>query len=294
MKHRNPVGILLLVLAAALLLLAACNKSSESDQAEEQLKAMEEQIASLQQEMEAAKNELEESQQQEIEDKITAMKSDLANTRKELAEARKKEEAADPPAETATALTPDPPTPPEPEPEPEPRVVTLPAGSPIVIRTTTAMSTKTVETGQPFEASLEEPLTDGQWIVAAKGARVRGVVAESSKGGRGKNNARLVLRVDTIQTDDGQELAVRTTTVQQNAVAPKKKKQALKVGIGAGVGAAIGGLAGGGKGAGIGAGAGAGAGAGSILLTYGPPAELAAESVLNLKLADPITITEQK
>jgi hypothetical protein len=255
-----------------------------------------------------------------MEGKIAALQEQVAGTREELErtkrekaalEQAKREKAAfeqaaksNQPGEEAVGgagranLTPEPPaaTPPAPAPppEPEPRVVTLAAGTPITIRTTTAMSTRTVETGQPFEASLEEPLTDGEWIIASKGARVTGVVAESSKGRRGKNDARLVLRATKVYTDDGQELDINTRTYAQTAVQPKKKKQALKVGIGAGAGAAIGAIAGGGKGAAIGAGAGAGAGAGSILLTHGPPAELAAESVLTLSLANDVTVTEQK
>ena len=49
------------------------------------------------------------------------------------------------------------------EPEPEPRSVTLDAGTPIRFRTTNALSTKEVTTGEGFVASLEEPIVQGDW-----------------------------------------------------------------------------------------------------------------------------------
>ena len=136
------------------------------------------------------------------------------------------------------------------------------------------------------------------WVIAKKGATVKGVIAESSKGTKGKNDARLVLSLASVATDDGQEVEtvwveIATQTVSQQAPKTQKKK-AAKVGIASGVGAAIGAIAGGGKGAAIGAGAGAGAGAGSILLTFGPPAVINAESVLNFQLASTVTITERR
>ncbi len=327
MRVRANLTKLVFAALTAALLLAACNRAGDSEQsaAEAQFVGMEEQLAALRAEMEESEQELEEARQRELSNKIATLQNQLAATREEMETAKREEEAAKAAAKEAKksspsnvrevagggsggVLTPAPPaapmaptplvhTPepePEPAPEPEPRVVTLKAGTPLTIRTTTAMSTKTVETGQTFEASLEEPLTDGEWIIASRGARVTGVVAESSKGRRGKNDARLVLRVTKVYTDDGQALDINTKTVTQTAVAPKKTKQAAKVGIASGVGAAIGAIAGGGKGAAVGAGAGAGAGAGSILLTHGRPAEIAAESVLNLQLANDITVTEQR
>ena len=73
-----------------------------------------------------------------------------------------------------------------------------------------------------------------------------------------------------------------------------KKKDAAKIGIGAGAGALIGGIAGGGKGAGIGALVGGGGGTAVVLATRGDPAVVPSETVLNLKLSAPLTVTEKQ
>ena len=110
MKLRHAEKVLVLLLAVVLLATTACNQT-ETDQAEEQLNAMEDQIASLQQELDAAKGDLEQKEKTELEEKISAMQSNLAETRKELKEARAKQEAeqeaeASTPPETASRLNP--------------------------------------------------------------------------------------------------------------------------------------------------------------------------------------------
>ena len=57
-----------------------------------------------------------------------------------------------------------------------------------------------------------------------------------------------------------------------------------------GIGAAIGAIAGGGKGAAIGAGAGGGAGTAVVLSTHGDAAVVPAESVIQFRLEQPITV----
>jgi len=192
--------------------------------------------------------------------------------------------AAPPPA-AAPVATP----PPAPPPTPKPRVATLGAGQVITIRTTRELSTKTVETGAPFSAVLEEPITSGDWVIAAAGAKVDGRVAEADKGGRVKGKANLSIELTGLTLADGTKIEVVTTPVSHEAAAAKGKN-AAKVGIAAGAGAGIGALAGGGKGAAIGAVAGAGVGA----LARGESAEIPAESVIAFELRSPVTVREQK
>lgn len=174
-----------------------------------------------------------------------------------------------------------------PESAPNPPAV-LAAGTPLRVRTTTTLSTKTVASGETFVGSLEEALMDGDRLVAAKGATVRGRVVESDPGGRVKGRARLSIQVTELDTEGGPvELTTRSHTVVAES---SKKDDALKVGIGAGIGAAIGAIAGGGSGAAKGAGVGAGVGTGAVLATRGKAAVIPAESVLSFSLREDVSV----
>jgi hypothetical protein len=170
---------------------------------------------------------------------------------------------------------------------------TLAAGTPISVRTTGLITTKSSSTGSIFEATLVEPLVIDGYTVAGKGATVEGVVTNSDPGGRVKGVASIALGLRSVMMEDGRRLPIRTSTVSEDA---KKsgKKDAVKVGIASGIGAAIGAIAGGGKGAAIGAGAGAAGGTGMALATRGEAAEIAAESVLNFTLSAPVKLQELK
>jgi len=177
------------------------------------------------------------------------------------------------------------------KPDPQPRVVTLDAGTPIRIRTTNTLSTKVVQTGESFVGSLEEPIVQGDWVVAAKGATVRGTVANSDDGGRVKGVAQLAIRITQLNTADGQTIDLQSSVYGVQA-ATTKKKDAVKVGVGSAIGAAIGAVAGGGSGAAKGAAVGAGAGGGAVLATRGDPAVIPSESVITFTLQNPVSITE--
>ncbi len=177
------------------------------------------------------------------------------------------------------------------KPDPQPRVAMLDAGTPIRIRTTNTLSTKVVQTGESFVGSLEEPIMQGDWIVAKKGATVRGTVANSDDGGRVKGVAQLAIRITQLDTADGQTIDLQSSVYGVRA-ATTKKKDAVKVGVGSAIGAAIGAVAGGGSGAAKGAAVGAGAGGGAVLATRGDPAVIPSESVITFTLANPVSITE--
>ena len=180
-----------------------------------------------------------------------------------------------------------------PDPPPPPRTATLDTGSTITVRTTSLLSTATALSGDRFSATLEKPITEGSWVIAPRGARVEGIVAESTKGGRVKGKAFLTLRLTSITTADGDALRVETASVKEEAKS-QVKKDATKVGIATGIGAAIGAIAGGGKGAAIGAAAGAAGGGGMVAATRGEAAEIPSETVLNFELASPVRVTERR
>jgi len=179
-----------------------------------------------------------------------------------------------------------------PAPAPTPRVFTIRAGTPITVYTAKTLSTKTEKDGERFVASLARPIVDDDWVIAKRGALVEGVVVNSDPGGRVKGRASMSVRLRSLQLADGS--AVELSTGSYTKVAKStKKKDALKIGIGAGLGAAIGAIAGGGKGAAIGAGAGGGAGTGYVLATRGDPAVIPSESQLTFRLQSPITVTKR-
>ncbi len=172
---------------------------------------------------------------------------------------------------------------------PAPRKTTLAAGTAVTVRTTNSLSTKSVQSGETFTASLEEPIMDGSRVVAPKGATVYGKVVNADPGGRVKGVASLTVRLTELQTASGDRVAINTDSYGVEAKT-SKKKDATKVGIASGVGAAIGAIAGGGSGAAKGAGIGAGAGAGAVLATRGDPAVIPSESVITFSLTEPVTI----
>jgi hypothetical protein len=171
----------------------------------------------------------------------------------------------------------------------QPRIFTVEAGSPVKVRTTTILSTKSAKAGDAFVAHLEVPLMAGESTLAPKGARVDGVVAESDPGGRVKGRAEISVRLTKLHLENGQTLDLATGAIARAARATKTQ-DAAKVGIGSGVGAAIGAIAGGGRGAAIGAAAGAGAGGGVVLATRGAAAEIPPETVLTFKLTSPVSV----
>jgi hypothetical protein len=191
------------------------------------------------------------------------------------------------PSETAQVAPPAPPPPPQPE------TLQIPAGTPIAIRTVSSLSTKTNKTGEPFSATLASALVVNGVTIAKRGSTVNGTIIDSDPGGRVKGVASITLGISRIRTADGQSLAVSASTVQIDAKSTKGK-DAAKIGVGAGAGALIGGIAGGGKGAGIGALVGGGAGTGVVLATRGDPAVVPSETVLNVKLSAPLTVTERQ
>ena len=196
------------------------------------------------------------------------------------------------PAGAAAAVPAVPAQPAAPVEPPKPRVFTLAAGTVIQVETTSTLSTKANKTGERFAASLAEPIADGDWVIAPKGAAVAGVVVSSDPGGRVKGVATLTISLKKLTLASTETVALATSTYEMDANTTKKM-DAAKIAIGAGAGAVIGGIAGGKKGAGVGAAAGAGAGTAVVLATRGDPAVIPAGSVVSFTLTQPITVTKK-
>ena len=169
------------------------------------------------------------------------------------------------------------------------QTITLAAGTPIKIITSSELSTKTANTGDGFTAILNEDISEGGRVVARRGATVKGVITDSDPGGRVKDVATISLTLSNLALASGEEISVKTNDhhVEANS---SVGKDVAKTGIGAGIGAAIGAIAGGGKGAAIGAGIGGTAGAVSALVTHGDPAVIAPETQITFNLSAPLTV----
>jgi len=194
----------------------------------------------------------------------------------------------EPPAPHPQILRPE--TPPIP---PQPNRVTLIAGTLIPVRLAQTLSSDRVQTGQTFQATLDQPLAVDGFVIAERGARVEGRVAEAEEAGRVKGVSHLALELTRINTSDGQRVPISTTPYAREGE-QTRKSDAAKVAAGAGIGAALGAIFGGGKGAAIGAASGGAAGTGVVLATRGKPVVLSAETRISFKLKAPVTITERR
>ncbi|MGD0199732.1 MAG: hypothetical protein ABSD27_03170 [Bryobacteraceae bacterium] len=190
--------------------------------------------------------------------------------------------ALNPPSGAQTA-------PPEPR---QPHKVTIPAGTPIVVRLSEALSSDRNQAGDTFSAALDQPLVVDGFEIAARGARVEGKVVEAQPAGRVRGVSSLAVQLVRLHTADGQDVTISTRRFAQEG-GTSHGEDAKKVGVGAAIGAAIGAIAGGGKGAAIGAGVGGAAGAGTVAATRGKPTELAAEARLTFRLEEPVPLTER-
>ncbi len=170
--------------------------------------------------------------------------------------------------------------------------IVIPAGTPLTVRLETALGSKTSSEGDPFEATLAEPVMSGGKVVIPQGASASGVVTQAHAAGHFKGGSTLDLTLKSV-TIDGQPYAIQTSSVME-ARKGKGKRSAAFIGGGAVGGALLGGLIGGGKGAGIGAVAGAGAGTAGAGLTGNRDIVLPVETLLKFKLAADLSAPQRK
>ena len=209
---------------------------------------------------------------------------------------------APPPQEAAApAQIQQPDTPQQPEPivaapapqPPPPQQVTLKAGMLIPVRTVERLSSDRNSAGDGFTATLDQPLVVDGWVIAERGARLEGKVVDAQRAGVGNGRSGLTIVLTQLKTSDGQRIAIETETFEKHAVA-STGETAGKVMAGTALGAAIGAIAGGGKGAGIGAAVGTAAGAGGAAATRNKTVSLPAETRIDFRLRNSITITERR
>jgi hypothetical protein len=161
----------------------------------------------------------------------------------------------------------------------------LAAGSEISIRLIDPVDSERSSEGDEFRATLEDPITVGNEVVAPKGAdaKVR-LVAEKDSG---KLRGRTELTVELMSvTVDGKAVPISTSSVTEYSGSRGARTAKSAAAVGA-IGAVIGAIAGGGKGAAIGAAAGAGAGAGAQVFMRGQRVRIPSETVLTFITSAP-------
>lgn len=181
---------------------------------------------------------------------------------------------------------------PPPVPVRQPHVVTLPSGTNVVIRLGETLSTDHNYTGDTFRGALESQIIMDGFVIADRGSKVLGRIANAQRAGRIQGTSDLTLTLAEINTTDGQRVRIDSTSYEKRGPVSTGRDGAEIAG-GAALGAIIGAAAGGGKGAAIGVGVGAAAGTGAVLATRAKPAVLPIETRLTFRLATPVTITEK-
>lgn len=164
----------------------------------------------------------------------------------------------------------------------------LPAGTPIVVRTSSTIDTDRNRVGDIFDATLEEALVSGDRTIAPRGSTVKGRIAYAKESGKLTGRSELILELTELIAD-GKSYLLRTSDYTETG-ASRGTRTAATVGGTSALGAIIGAIAGGGKGAAIGAASGAAVGTGVQVITKGETLKIPAETILEFRLQSPITL----
>jgi hypothetical protein len=154
----------------------------------------------------------------------------------------------------------------------------IPAGTTIVVRNDSDLSSATARTGRQWTGTMVNDLSVRGRILARAGAKVRGRIADAESSGRLSKPGVLALELTSVNG-----IPVQTDMYAVDG-AGHAKSNVAKIGSGAAVGALLGGIFGGGKGAAIGAGVGGGAGTAGAAASGKKEATIEAESTLSFKV----------
>jgi hypothetical protein len=158
----------------------------------------------------------------------------------------------------------------------EPKPLVVPADTMIAVVLDQSISSKTSRSGDKFSATVESPIEIEGKVAIPKGARAEGIVKDAKAAGRFKGGAALALELTSI-TVNGKDHEIQTSGAMMSSKG-KGKRTAVLVG---------------GKGAAIGALIGAAAGTGGAGLTGNRDITLTAETPLDFKLLQPVSIRQK-
>ena len=137
-------------------------------------------------------------------------------------------------------------------------------------------------------AELRQPVVVAGQTVLPVGTELVGTVTDVERSGRVKGLARVAYRFSSLR-HDAERYDIKTASITHQAQ-PTKKKDAVKIGIGAGAGAAIGAILGGGDGAAKGAAIGGAGGTGAVLATRGDEVRRGPGADVTTRLTAPLTV----
>jgi hypothetical protein len=171
---------------------------------------------------------------------------------------------------------------PEPVPVPQQKMVTVPAGTTILVRMLDSVDSSKNPPGSRFTATLETNLVVNGKVIVPKGNTVYGRLAESKQAGRATGSSELTLELTDIVVH-GTAYPLLTSDYQVKGSSSSKRSAKRLLG-GAGLGAIIGGIAGN---AGMGAAIGATAGAVGSVAQKGQAVNVPSETLLEFRLQQP-------
>jgi len=165
--------------------------------------------------------------------------------------------------------------------------VVIPAGSVILVRTSSALSSATAKAGQTFETTVEEGVGVDQYAAIPAGSRIRGTITVATPATRSQSGVIEVV-FDRITLADGTSYPIRgaltsTDSAERRQIESDPNAHVVLVGERGGIGAAI-------------AGAGSGGGSNNILsalgnlLSEGRDVNVAAGTPLAVKLETALTV----
>ena len=159
--------------------------------------------------------------------------------------------------------------------------VTVPVGTELEVRLSTALNSGKATIEQRFEATLIEDFVINRRVVIPAGAVARGFVSSVKAAGRIDRRGSLTLSFDELRIDN-RSSRLRASVIQ--ALEAKPSNDVARAGAGAVVGGIVGGLLGGGKGALLGVLIGGG---GTIAATEGKDVHLEPGTVLRVRMDTP-------
>ena len=199
----------------------------------------------------------------------------------------------DPPPQPAVAAAPPPGAAAPPQPPaaaPAYRTVTeslaVPAGTQVIVRMASTLSSKSARVGDRFQAFLDHDLAVSGRLVAAQGSRVFGQVVSVDQGDKVKGQPALGITLTDVEVG-GHVVAI---TTQPLVAKGEKGTGAKKMLGGAALGAGIGAIADGGQGAAIGAGVGLAAGGVATAASSQEAGSIAAQSVQSFTVSVPFEV----
>lgn len=169
--------------------------------------------------------------------------------------------------------------------------VTLPDGTVLHVQLDQTVASDRNQSGDQFDATVEQPIVVKGKTVVPEGSRVTGRVVYAHKAGRLHGIARLRLALDSMEVN-GQSYEIQTSSTYRRGGNHDRRNLGF-IGGGAGGGMLIGAIAGGGKGAMVGGPIGAGAGLAADYFTANKNIRVPAETNLTFELAQPVSIKPQ-